>query len=219
MSQLFIFLASLCPTHTASYVKMTKIQNSKTRIQKPQKNVMTLVRPLAASVANSKFSTHQVHPCLQGHHFLFFSRPFAPPAGPLSLRGPKFKIQKPQKNAMTLVRPLAASVANSKFSTHQVHPCLHGHHFLFWSRPFGPPAGPLSLRRQKFKIQKPQKNAMTLVRPLATSVANSKFSTHQVHPCLQGHHFLFFSRPFAPLARPLSLKRPKFKIQKPQRTR
>jgi hypothetical protein len=158
-----------------------------------------------------------VHPCLQRHNFLFFSRPFAPPARPLSLRHPKFKIQKPQKNAMTLVRPLATSVANSKFSTHQVHPCLHGHHFLFWSRPFAPPAGPLSLRRPKFKIQKPQKNAMTLVRPLAASVANSKFSTHQVHPCLQGHHFLFWSRPFGPPAGPLSLRRQKFKIQKPQK--
>jgi hypothetical protein len=141
---------------------------------------MTLVRPLATSVANSKFSTHQVHPCLQGHHFLFFSRPFAPPARPLSLRHPKFKIQKPQKNAMTLVRPLATSVANSKFSTHQVHPCLQGHHFLFFSRPFAPPARPLSLRRPKIKIQKPQKNTMTLVRPPAASVAKSKLSTRRL---------------------------------------
>jgi hypothetical protein len=138
---------------------------------------MTLVRPPAASVAKSKLSTHRFHPWLQRHNFLFFSRPFATPAWPLSLKCPEFKIQKPQKNKMTLVRPPAASVATSKFSTHQVHPWLQRHNFLFFSRPFAPPAWPLSLKRPKFKIQKLQKNKMTLVRPPAASVAKSKLST------------------------------------------
>jgi hypothetical protein len=168
------------------------------------------------SIANSKFSTRQVHPCLQRHNFLFFSQASPSPAQPLRSKCLQFKIPKMTKDH------------NDPRQTPISHLRCH-------LQVFHPPSSPLPPLSQLFVFLA----SLTLTRAAASvklsAIQNLKMTKEHDDPPQTPNHLCcqlrVFYPPCSPLppssqivvfsqasarppAQPLLLKCQKFKIQK-----